>query len=132
MGRIREMAIGLAVCAILAVSAPVWGSPSPLPGDANQDGLVDVSDLGSLAAHYGIDGDFGLAEGDFNSDGIVDVSDLGILASNYGTSVPVSLKGAPQQSSLPEPGSFLIWLGLCVVGVVCWRRYKPYANEFAT
>ena len=54
------------------------------PGDANNDGKVDVGDLGILAANYG-----GLnkawGEGDFNNDGKVDVGDLGILAANYGT-----------------------------------------------
>lgn len=61
-------------------------------GDANDDGSVDVGDLGILAANYGrnlyAEGipsvDFWRL-GDFNSDGKVDVGDLGILAGNYGT-----------------------------------------------
>lgn len=55
-----------------------------LPGDANGDGVVDVGDLGILAANYGGSGKT-WAEGDFNDDGVVDVGDLGILAANYGT-----------------------------------------------
>jgi hypothetical protein len=56
-----------------------------MPGDANKDGMVDVGDLGILAANYG-----GTAkaweQGDFNGDTLVDVGDLGILAANYGSS----------------------------------------------
>jgi hypothetical protein len=54
------------------------------PGDANGDGVVDVGDLGILAANYGGSGK-SWAQGDFNGDGVVDVGDLGILAANYGT-----------------------------------------------
>jgi len=55
-------------------------------GDANRDGVVDVSDLGILAAHYGgQENNWGA--GDFNGDGSTEVSDLGILAANYGFGV---------------------------------------------
>jgi hypothetical protein len=61
------------------------------PGDANGDGMVDVGDLGILAANYG--GSNKTWElGDFNGDKLVDVGDLGILAAHYG-------EGATQQSS---------------------------------
>jgi hypothetical protein len=53
-------------------------------GDANVDGLVDVGDLGILAANYGGSGKNWFL-GDFNGDGAVDVGDLGILAANYGS-----------------------------------------------
>jgi hypothetical protein len=65
--------------------APIVGAPkkAPIPGDANDDGMVDVGDLGILAANYGgINKSW--AQGDFNTDGLVDVGDLGILAANYG------------------------------------------------
>jgi hypothetical protein len=54
-------------------------------GDANGDGVVDVGDLGILAANYGVTSGATWAMGDFNDDGVVDVGDLGILAANYGT-----------------------------------------------
>jgi hypothetical protein len=54
------------------------------PGDANDDGKVDVSDLGILAANYGRTSGATWGQGDFNGDGKVDVSDLGILAAHYG------------------------------------------------
>ncbi|NLE28982.1 MAG: hypothetical protein GX629_04855, partial [Phycisphaerae bacterium] len=71
-----------------------WSNVTPrIPGDANGDGVVNVGDLGILAANYGRDLQaqgvpqaqwWGL--GDFNNDGVVNVGDLGILAANYGSS----------------------------------------------
>jgi uncharacterized protein (DUF2141 family) len=61
-----------------------------IPGDANGDGLVDVGDLGILAANYGGSGK-SWAQGDFNGDGLVDVGDLGILAAHYGSGSDASL-----------------------------------------
>ncbi|NLE28784.1 MAG: hypothetical protein GX629_03830, partial [Phycisphaerae bacterium] len=61
-------------------------SASRVPGDANEDGKVDVGDLGILAANYGMSEGATWQQGDFNEDGKVDVGDLGILAANYGSS----------------------------------------------
>jgi hypothetical protein len=58
-----------------------------IPGDANIDGMVDVGDLGILAANYGGSGKT-WTQGDFNGDTFVDVGDLGILAAHYGEGVP--------------------------------------------
>jgi hypothetical protein len=57
---------------------------SVIPGDANGDGMVDVGDLGILAANYGKTNGVTWSQGDFNEDGAVDVGDLGILAAHYG------------------------------------------------
>ncbi len=93
--------------------ADFWGSDSykytlgfnncSIPGDANCDGNVDVSDLGILATNYGATGNLGWFDADFTADGLVDVSDLGILATNYGTSAT---------SSVPEPSIAVMLLGL--------------------
>ncbi len=61
---------------------------SPIPGDANLDDTVDVTDLGILATNYGISSGAEWGDGDFNNDGEVDVTDLGILATNYGKTLP--------------------------------------------
>jgi hypothetical protein len=55
-----------------------------IPGDANGDEIVDVGDLGVLAANYGSSGK-NWSQGDFTGNGVVDVGDLGILAANYGS-----------------------------------------------
>jgi Big-like domain-containing protein len=59
--------------------------PNQIAGDANNDGAVDVGDLGILAANYGTSSGATWSQGDFNGDGGVDVGDLGILAANYGS-----------------------------------------------
>jgi hypothetical protein len=56
-----------------------------IPGDANVDGAVNVSDLSLLAANYGTVSGATWAMGDFTGDGAVNVSDLSLLAANYGT-----------------------------------------------
>jgi hypothetical protein len=61
-----------------------------MPGDANGDGQVDVSDLGILAANYGRSNST-WAQGDFNGDELVDVGDLGILAAHYSEGIYGSL-----------------------------------------
>jgi hypothetical protein len=68
-------------------------------GDANDDGAVDVGDLGILAGQWG-QSDVGWAGGDFNGDGLVDVGDLGILAGQWG------------DGAVPEPTSLLLIGGL--------------------
>jgi len=81
---------------------------TPHPGDANNDGAVDVIDLGILATNYdktGLPTDpdkFGKGSwklADFNNDGNVDVIDLGVLATNY------DWVGAPATSAVPEPAT---------------------------
>jgi hypothetical protein len=65
-------------------------APALRPGDANGDGMVDVGDLGILAANYGGSGKT-WAQGDFNGDHLVDVGDLGILAAHYGEGANTTL-----------------------------------------
>ncbi len=52
-----------------------------LYGDANLDGLVDISDLGILASHWQMGAVW--AQGDFDYSDFVDISDLGLLATNW-------------------------------------------------
>ncbi len=75
-------------------------------GDANLDGFVNVTDLGTLATHW--QGSTNWAGGDFNYDGFVDVSDLGALATNWQAGV----------GSAPGPGSFESALALIGLGGV--------------
>jgi hypothetical protein len=69
--------------ALAPVEIKILSGAEVLAGDANGDGLVDVGDLGILAANYGGTNKT-WPKGDFNKDGQVDVGDLGILAAHYG------------------------------------------------
>jgi hypothetical protein len=79
-----------------------------LGGDANLDGSVDVSDLGSLASNWQSPG--GWSQGDFNRDDMIDVTDLGLLAMNWQQSATdqslsqaMSSVGLGAASNVPEP-----------------------------
>jgi hypothetical protein len=89
-----------------------------LPGDANFDGNVNLSDFNTLAANFGQSGRT-WQQGDFNFDGNVNLSDFNLLAANFGQSEA----GAPGAglspddwaalaSAVPEPGS------ACLVGAL--------------
>jgi hypothetical protein len=54
-----------------------------LGGDANHDGVVNVTDLFALATNWKTSGKT-FSQGDFNYDGEVDLNDLQVLAGNWG------------------------------------------------
>jgi hypothetical protein len=77
--------------------------------DPNADGVVNFSDLLTLAQHYG-QTNANFTQGDFNGDGTVNFSDLLILAQHYGQTL-ASGPGLASFVSVPEP---------VALGVVAW------------
>jgi hypothetical protein len=83
-----------------------------LPGDANLDGQVNLSDFLALRRGFGSFGSW--ANGDFNGSGNVDLSDFLILRRNFGAGAGGGPgDGAGQlasfyQSIVPEPGALSI------------------------
>jgi hypothetical protein len=97
-----------------------------LPGDANMDGRVNLSDLGVLIDNFGKPGVW--ANGDFNNDGRVDLSDLGVLINNFGQSASMSssvVVAGMNVSTVPEP-SALVLLAAGLIGLLAyaWRKRK--------
>ncbi|MBI1371128.1 MAG: hypothetical protein GC162_21060 [Planctomycetes bacterium] len=99
-----------------------------LPGDANTDGAVDISDLVLLAQSFGLSGNVGWLNGDFNHDGAVDISDLVLLAKSFGLSgevqfsTPADLLALLTTLPTPEPGMGMI--GLMVFNAALMRRRR--------
>jgi probable HAF family extracellular repeat protein len=93
-----------------------WGHAvllTPLPGDANLDGQVDINDLTIVLANYGMTGATWF-QGDFIGNGKVDINDLTIVLANYGQTV-----GAAAVKAVPEP-SCLVILGISAVGLLVY------------
>ena len=89
---------------------------APVPGDANNDGKVDINDLTIVLTNFGRSG-LTWPQGDFNSDGRVDVNDLTIVLSNFGATASASI------NAVPEPaGLVLLGVGTCALLCRAHRR----------
>ena len=64
------------------------GDAVPCTGDLNGDGVIDISDLATLLANFGMAAGATFEDGDSDGDGDVDIADLAALLSNFGVSCP--------------------------------------------
>ncbi|MDZ4783736.1 MAG: PEP-CTERM sorting domain-containing protein [Planctomycetia bacterium] len=90
------------------LGAVEYGEPISVgqPGDTDNDGDVDITDLNGVRNNFGNTGQVGSTAGDaFPFDGKVDISDLNAVRNNFGA--------APGAQSVPEPAS----LGLVLTAV---------------
>jgi hypothetical protein len=103
-----------------ALSTNRWGNwvaavrvTPGVDGDTNVDGKVNITDLDSLTANWGLATGAVWIQGDFNGDGAVNISDLDALAGNWGFGTTV-----------PEPGTFVL---LALGGFLAARRcHRPF------
>ncbi len=95
-----------------------------VPGDANRDGFVNMTDLGILALHFRSTGTW--SDGDFTGDGLVNLADLGLISAfwGYGT----NMEAPPSSAPAPEPCSAVL-LGLAGVSLAARRRMPLKASR---
>jgi probable HAF family extracellular repeat protein len=88
-----------------------------LPGDANLDGVVDISDLTRVLTNYDKTG-MAWAQGDFDGSGTVDIADLSALLTNFDKTAAAS---SPAVALVPEPAGVLL-VAIAGMGLLGWRR----------
>jgi hypothetical protein len=102
------------VNAPLVIDAP---SPTAIPGDCTNDGVVNQADAEKLAGIWGDSVTPGVFfEGDFDGDGLVGPGDAAIMAANWGYGTE-----SESGSAVPEPGMFILLLG-GLIGLLVIRQ----------
>jgi hypothetical protein len=83
-----------------------------LPGDANFDGTVNLSDFNALAGNFGTASGATWQQGDFTFDGAVNLLDFNLLASNFGLSGaangPTPQDWGALAAAVPEPATLTL------------------------
>lgn len=88
-----------------------------VPGDTNDDGVVDALDAATLAQNWlqtGLTG--GASDGDFNEDGTVNDLDASVLAANW------ELSG--EGVGVPEPSTVVLLITMALGGLWLRRRRR--------
>lgn len=80
--------LGAGTAPIVDIGAYEFAPPCDLDGDLDQDGDVDLTDLATLLANFGLPSGQTRATGDVTGDGSVDLTDLSSLLANYGSVCP--------------------------------------------
>ena len=97
---------------------------NPEPGDANRDGVVDISDLTVLSLNWeDYSEDKTWEQGDFNGNGYVDISDLTILSGNWTPGGSSFAEALASIGTVPEPTTFAMLIaGLVGLVAYAWRK----------
>lgn len=86
--------------------------PQRLPGDANEDGVVNAQDLNAVGINWQM-GNKMWSDGDFTGEGLVNAADLNVLALNWQATAAAS-------AVVPEPNAMWGFL-FAFIGLLAWR-----------
>jgi len=92
-----------------------WSMVTLVPGDTNNDGMVDQQDAEKLVGNWGTNVTGGAPEGDFDGDGLVGPTDAVILAAHWGY-------GTSEANSVPEPSTWVLLAAASLLWIVQRRR----------
>jgi Dockerin type I domain/PEP-CTERM motif len=108
-----------------------------VPGDANLDGTVNLSDVATISAHWMSSGTFGVdiftEDGDVNMDGVVNLSDVATISTHWmddagkgGLTFDEAMTAAgfdwTTMTFVPEPSSMaMLALGGVFLAIGGWR-----------
>jgi hypothetical protein len=90
-----------------------------LPGDADADGRVDLTDLNTVLNHLGTTDD-SRKDGNFDGAATIDLTDLNDVLNNLGIAAPPIAVAANAGTAAPEPASLL--LGALPAALLLRRR----------
>ena len=96
-----------------------YEEPTNMPGDFNQDGVVDLADYTVWRNNLGAAADGGL-NGNGDGLGVVDAADYAIWKDNFG--VMYGSQQSFESAAVPEPATYVSLLLLAAVGVVLRSR----------
>ena len=98
---------------------------SQLMGDANNDNVVDLLDLGILGDNWHLSG-MEWEDGDFNDDGVVDLLDLGLLGDNWHEVAAggMSFSDAMSVVGVPETSTFAMLVAAALGSAVFFVRRR--------
>jgi len=85
-----------------------------LPGDADENGVVNAADYMALKRHMGTPSGALLADGDFDGDNNVDYDDLQMLIGNY--------DAVSTSQAIPEPATLFVMLAAGLPALLKRRR----------
>ncbi len=93
-----------------------WGVAAQIPGDTNNDGVVNDEDAATLADNWLTLTGATWEMGDFNGDGRVDDIDATLLATNW--------QAGSASASVPEPAALALLAGIMIAAVLCRRNRR--------
>ncbi len=107
--------------AVLSLGYPAavsWADDHLLiPGDVNNDAMVDIFDVNGVSAHWGEAG----PAGDANYDGTVDIFDVNLISAHWGATATGAVA-----LSVAEPATGMLFgaglLAFCVIRAAAHRR----------
>ena len=113
----------IALCDFVTVDGIIIGT-GRLPGDANHDGVVDISDLTVLSLNWeDASEDKTWEQGDFNGNKYVDISDLTILSGHWTPGGSSFAEALASIGTVPEPATFAMLIaGLVGLVAYAWRK----------